>query len=258
MHIAEAPSPAELTRFAVGTFGVSALFWVAGAASEASLLTRQLPLSALMFVAPAVGLVIAVGARRAWRALRAPFSRFGAELRSAVAWLPVMPLVVLAAARPSWSGASAEAVPLASLVLLALGFLISSLLEQLGWMWFAAEGLAPRWGVLPASLTAGTLWAAVHVIPWSQAGRSVAWVVGQSLFSVVFLSLIVEAYLIRHSLLSAVALQASYDATWVGVASVGGTYDPLATTLGTLAVLIAVRIVRVRRTSTADDRRAGA
>jgi hypothetical protein len=129
----------------------------------------------------------------------------------------------------------------ASLALLSTGFALSTTLEQLGWMWLAADWLAPRWGALRAGTVTGAFWATLHVIPWLQAGRTVGWVAGQALFTVVFLCVILEVYLAQRSLIAAVALQASYDTSWICVASLGGTYQPLGMALGTTALLLAIR-----------------
>lgn len=238
------PTAAELVRFAAGTLLVSASFWALSAAAGTFLISPDLPVSALMFIAPSVGLLSAIGPRRAWSELCAVPRQLRSD-RSSLAWLPVMPLVVLATSPPSGPAGSGGTLPVVSLLALSAGFVISSLLEQLGWMWFAVQGLAPRWGVWPASMTTGAFWAGLHLIPWFQAGHSAGWVVGQSAFSVVFLCLIVQAYLPRHNLATAVALQSSYDAAWVWVGSVGRTYDPVATCLGTTALLIAAAATRL-------------
>lgn len=232
------PATAYLARFFVGTLVVSVSFWSAGAVFQTSLLTPELPVSALMFTAPSVGLLGAVGFRPVWGALRAKISSAQGTVASAAVWLPVMPLIVLATSHHTRSG-GVPVPPGASLLLLSAGLVISSMLEQLGWMWFAAHGLARRWGVWPASVTTGAFWAALHVVPWLQAGHDGGWVIGQTTFSVVFFCVIVQAYLPHYSLLTAIAIQWSYDATWVWVRSIGATYDPVATTLVTTALLIA-------------------
>lgn len=234
------PTSAQLARFTVVTLVVSVCFWSVGAVSQTFLLTPELPLSALMFTAPSLGLLAAVGFRPLGRTLRTTISSGRGTMANTAAWLPVMPLLVLATTHHTRSNGSMFALPVASLMFLSVGLVLSTSLEQLGWMWFAAHGLTQRRGVWAASVTTGAFWAALHIIPWLQAGHNVEWVIGQSLFSVVFLCVIVRAYLPHQSLLTAVALQWSYDVTWIWVRSTGATYDPAATTLATTALLIAV------------------
>lgn len=253
----------QLVRFAFTTLAVSASFWGAGVLSQAFLLTPELPVSALMFTAPGLGLIATVGPRQAWSELHAMASSVRGTLPGAALWLPVMPLVVLATTHHTLAGDFAAALPLASLILLSVGLVISSMLEQLGWMWFAVRALARRWGTWPASVTTGAFWAVLHLVPWLQAGHDVEWIIGQSIFSVIFFCLIVQTYLPRRQLLTAVAMQWSYDATWVWVRSAGATYDPFATTLVTAALLItaamrprsAISSVCTERQTTTPNRR---
>jgi hypothetical protein len=239
--VPERPTPARLRRFAITTVVVSVLFWVLGSIRTGALISGDLPLSALMFTAPGVGLVAALGRAGTGHHLRRSLALLRVRWRAATRWLPVMPLTVLASSHPPWSGPGAGTLSAGSVALLAVGLVLSATVEQLGWMWFTVEGLTPRWGLVRAGLTAGAAWAGLHVIPWLQAGRAATWVVGQSVFSAIFLYLIARAYGGEHNLPAAVVLHASYDVTWVGLTSAGGRYDPFAVALGTAALVLAVR-----------------
>jgi len=245
----------EIRRFGLITAAVSAFFWLPGAISQVELVADGLPLSAGMFVAPAV----AVWATRS-RAITPPlptlrWPRWHRAL-SFAGWTAVMPVVLACSFALTWvlddDVPSRIGAGPAAVLGLCLVFAVSSGCEEIGYSRFLAPALLARSSVLRVGLGIGTMWAALHVVPYLQAGRPWSWIAWQCAFTLAFRVLIV-AVLARppQSWGVAVAVHASYDVAWVLTPVGGSSYDPrYAASLTALAAALLVLSPAGRRSAT--------
>ena len=222
------PTSHHVRRFCLVTTAVSASFWVIGATAQAELVVDGLPLSAGMFVAPA----IAVWTTGAPGGIPPPVR--GTRWPSVVSWTlwaSLMPAVLAcsyALTRMAEAHVPVEvgATP-ASVIALCLVFTISSACEEVGWSRFLTPALLTRASVLPAGIGIGIMWAVLHVVPYLQADRAWSWIAWQSLFTLAFRVLIVAAVADgRRGWSVAVVLHASYDVAWALTPVDGSSYDP--------------------------------
>lgn len=240
--------------FLATTTAVSAVFWVVGRTSDARILVPGLPVSALMFVAPLVGAVAACP-RAEWRAairrIRTRSRRATvAAIGTAAAWAPLMPAVVLAASLLASGSMRADGGLGAALRLGAVAtalFLITATAEELGWTWYLTRrlGRLPVWEV---ALLIGAIWAALHVIPWLQAGRDWMWIAAQSAFSIVFRFALVAAFRLTARMGVVIAMHATYNTAWVLLEESEAGYAPGLTALVLLPVASVVWLLGRRGT----------
>lgn len=234
------------------TTAVSAAFWVVGQAFDARILVSGLPVSALMFVAPLIGAVAACPSSEWSAALRRLRARSWREtavaLGAALSWAPLIPAAVFAtslvgAVRGREIGRLEVDWKLGAIALAI--FLITATAEELGWTWFLTRRLSAL-AVGQAALLIGAIWAALHVIPWAQAGRDWAWIVGQSAFSVVFRLVLVAGYRLTARLGVVIGMHATYNVAWVLVEDSEAGYAPGLTALVLLPIAVFVWL-RARR-----------
>lgn len=222
------PSSRHVRRFCLVTTAASAPFWVIGATAQAELIVDGLPLSAGMFVAPA----IAVWATGAPGGIPVPVRRKGwPSVVSGGLWASLMPAVLVcsyALTRMAEAHVPVEvgATP-ASVIALCLVFTISSACEEVGWSRFLTPALMTRASILPVGIGIGIMWAALHVVPYLQADRAWSWIAWQCLFTLAFRVLIVATVADgRRGWWVAVVLHASYDVAWALTPIDGSAYDP--------------------------------
>jgi membrane protease YdiL (CAAX protease family) len=170
-----------------------------------------------------------------WRRIPAPI-----WLAAAVLTMPLAILASLLLTRPPgpWVDASALAAPLMFVV-----FFVGGLGEELGWSGYATEPLAARWGALRAALLIGVVWAAWHIIPFLQGGRSWDWIAWQGLKSVAARVVMVWLFFqAGRSVLAVTVFHAMSNVSEFGTVGGGALYDPATTALvlGALAVVVAV------------------
>lgn len=250
----------QVATFVGVTLAVSAVFWVLGGIREATILLPGLPLSALMFVAPAVGALVALGPATAFRQLGAGVVaglRHPRRVAWALPWAPLMPAAILVTYPvQAWIGRPLPSftVDWVTVLVLALAFTVSALVEEVGWTSVLTVRLLRRWRPAAVGLAVGTLWALVHAIPYAQAGNPASWVVWQCLFSIAFRVAMVMAFdLTGGSLSVVVVLHATYNVAWGVYPTQGSHYDPLLATVTTalvaagLAAVPALRAASTRR-----------
>jgi len=243
-----------VVRFVVATIATSLLFWILGAIDEASLLLPGLPLSALMFVAPAIGVLVALGPAAAARQLRAGLTdgrrRLSRVVRS-LAWAPLMPAAVLVTyPLQAWVGRSQPAftVDWGTVLVLGLVFTVTAIVEEVGWTSFLTTRLLRRWRPAWVALVIGALWTLLHSVPYIQAGNPASWVFWQCVFSMVFRFVLVYAYsLAAGSLSVVVVLHATYNVAWGAYPWQGSHYDPMFVTATTAVVAVALASVYALR-----------
>ncbi|MEN9938777.1 MAG: hypothetical protein RLZZ387_5356 [Chloroflexota bacterium] len=244
----------NVLAFLALTTALSTPFWVLGSATGRQLLPG-LPLSALMTVCPLAAAAM-LTRRRAGRAgVTALLGRaLDARRIPSPAWyLPALLLnPAVAALAYGWQRAQGVPVPPfeASVVAasgLALLFLVAAMGEEVGWSGYALEPLLRRWGPLGAGLALGATWAAWHLIPYAQAGRSGEWIAWQCAKTVASRVLIVWLYTrAGGSVFAAVLFHASDNLSVFLYPRAGSHYDPRATAI-ILAMVIAILVIVDRK-----------
>jgi membrane protease YdiL (CAAX protease family) len=237
----------NVLAFLALTTALSTPFWALGGASGRELLPG-LPLSALMTVCPLAAAAI-LTQRRAGRAgVTALLGRAldARRIPSPTWYLPALLLNPgVAALVYGWQ--RARGVPVspfeATLVAasgLALLFLVAAVGEEVGWSGYAFDPLVRPWGPLGAGLGLGALWAAWHLIPYAQAGRSGEWIAWQCVKTVASRMLIGWLYTrTGGSVFATVLFHASDNLSVFLFPQAGSHYDPRATAiiLGGVAAL---------------------
>lgn len=134
--------------------------------------------------------------------------------------------------------------PVLALPTLFLVFFVAALGEELGWMGYAIDPLQDRSNALQASLLLGLAWAAWHIIPVVQAGRSPIWIASQCLFWVA--SRVLSVWLYNNtgkSVFATVVYHAMLNVTWQLFPVNGSFYDPRITGLIVACVAAIVAVI---------------
>ncbi|MFG3525475.1 type II CAAX prenyl endopeptidase Rce1 family protein [Streptomyces sp. NPDC047917] len=76
------------------------------------------------------------------------------------------------------AGAGGPTLPLASVPVLAVVFLIAAAAEELGWTGYATAPMIRRWGAVNTGVLLGVFWGAWHLIPLVQAHHGAVWIAG--------------------------------------------------------------------------------
>lgn len=220
--------------FFLAVFVVSLPLWVLGGLTSARLMPG-LPLSALMFICTAfIACVYAAntggtGAVRRLLARSFDVRRIG----SAVWFIPSLLLMpgVLAASFAIMQVAQlplpVPAVPWSLAPGLLLLFFLAAVGEELAWSATVLDPLQSRFGALPSALIIRVIWAAWHVVPFTQAHPTVSCVLGQSLSTVAFRVVLVWLYNNTGRSVFAVSVcHASFNLAWQLFPNRGSHYDP--------------------------------
>lgn len=240
----------QTLRFVALTGALSTPFWLLGGLSRRQIIPG-LPLSALMTVCPLASAVILTHRSAGRAGVAALLSRvFDAERIPAPGWyLPTL-LLNPAAAAAVYRWQLARGVPVPPLEVsagaagrLALMFLVAAVGEEAGWSGYALDPLLRRWGPFRAGLFLGVIWAAWHLIPYLQAGRSREWIAWQCLKTVLSRVLIVWLYTkTGGSVFTAVLFHASDNLSAFLYPRFGSHYDPRATAIAlTVPAALALR-----------------
>jgi hypothetical protein len=239
-------------RFLALLLVLSLPFWLLGWTLQAELLPG-LPLSGLMAFCPALAALILTvreaGARAAGRLGARAFDV--ARLRGRMAWIPLialMPLLMLALS-PVFPHAAPAPMPVWAPLAMLAAFFVAAVGEELGWSAVLLERLQPRIGELAAGLLIGVVWAAWHLIPFSQADRSWDWIAWQCLKTVEVRVVMTRLYLGCGRSLFAVALFHALDnVAAFSLPAFGVVYDPRLTALVLIAIAAALQVTRRRAT----------
>ena len=167
------------------------------------------------------------------------------RVRAKVWYVPIVLLMpgvmVLSYGLLCWTGTPIPPLQfpgLASLVMFPV-FFIAALGEKLGWMGYAIDPMQTRWNALRASLFLGSVWAAWHIVPLVQAGRSPAWIAWWSLATVAQRVIIVWLYNNTGKSVFVTAVHhAMTNITWQLFPINGSFYDPRIT--GVIVICAAV------------------
>jgi len=237
-------SRSVVRTFLLVTSAASVPFWALGTVVDGSLI-GGLPVSALMFLAPVVGVVAACPAQR-WREtsqrLRGLTARAAATAVAAdLLWVPVMPVVVGVAVLLGPSRADIGAITGVAVMAALVALVLAAAAEELGWTWLLARELrkVSAWRV---ALLSGAIWAGLHVVPWVQGGHDLTWIAAQAAFTVLFRFVIVTADRRTSRIGVAVVLHATYNTAWVVLADAGAAYSPAVTTIVLVPVAATIAI----------------
>ncbi len=162
------------------------------------------------------------------------FKRIGAKAWYAPIALLMPAVMVLEYGLLRWMGSP---VPIpqfpiwAPLVIFVASF-IAALGEELGWMGYAIDPMQARSNALQAGILLGLAWAAWHIVPVVQVGRSPEWIAWQCIFWVASRALFVWLFNnTGKSVFAATVYHAMLNLTWQLFPINGSFYDPRITAL---------------------------
>ena len=113
-----------------------------------------------------------------------------------------------------------------------LAFFITALGEELGWSGYVTDPMQDRWNALQAGVLLGLVWAAWHIIPLAQGGRSPAWITWWCLSTVAQRVLIVWLYNnTGKSVFATILYHDISNVSWLLFPNYGSHYDPRITGL---------------------------
>ena len=225
-------------RFFLLVMLLSVPFYLLGATGLRLPGLPALPASALMTFIPLVAALILVRRQRGPGAAMSLFEG-GVAMRRypAIGWyltallfMPVVGIVEFAILRATDSAVPAPQIALDRALLLFLAFFVGAIGEEVGWQGYAYPALRSRQSALRAAAVVGTVWAAWHVIPFVQLGRSAEWIVWHSLSAVAMRVVIVWLFEnTRQSVFVAVLFHTMINLSWVLFPVSGSFYDPFVT-----------------------------
>lgn len=225
-----------------------------------------LPPSVVMIVVPflvAAGLILAedgiAGVRR-WLGSIVDVRRTR-RIRWLIVALAIVPALMLAASGVARLTGTAPggspANPLVALVLVAV-FWAGAVFEELGWTAYATHPLQQRYGVVPAGLLIGVVWAGWHVVPYLDQGRDLGWILLQGATTVVTRMLLGVLFrLTDEATFPAIGFHALLNATPEILPGGYGAFEPWVYALLLLAATIGLGLLTLPRSSTRRGRATG-
>jgi len=230
----------RLLRFWVVFVITTVPFYLWGALTDGELdiAGARLPISALMFVCPALAaLAVGGGRESAWRRMRTP---------PRARWLIValvVPAALLMIASVAVAGTAPSGISV-SLVVVAGAYLVAAVCEELGWTAVLMPALLRTHGVLSTGAVIGMIWVLWHLIPYVQAGYGSAMLLGQLAFTVVFRMLLVQMTVAGGGApIIAVVGHASSNVAWTLLAA-SGIYSPVASAVAVGFAVIVLTCLR--------------
>lgn len=123
---------------------------------------------------------------------------------------------------------------------------IAALGEEIGWTGYAIESLLQRWGILTTSLLLGVVWSVIHLIPLTQAHRSIEWIAWWTLGTLSYRLIMTWLYVHSgKSLFGAAVFHAMINLSWQLFPNNGSHYDPRIFSL--IAFVFAIAIYRIEQ-----------
>jgi membrane protease YdiL (CAAX protease family) len=120
-------------------------------------------------------------------------------------------------------------------------FALAAVGEEVGWQGYALDPLQEQWNALLASILIGIVWAAWHIIPFLQMGRTPAWIAWQALGMIVARILTVWLYNnTGRSVLAAILFHAMNNVATVLLPTYGWPYNPALALAITAATAMAI------------------
>lgn len=223
-------------------------FYLLGAVIDRDL-PFNLPIGALMFVAPTLAASILVYRDEGMPAVRQLLRR-PADVRriGSTRWLIPTVLLLPAIYLASWwvmrltdRSLPDPDIPIVLVPLVIAIFFVAAAAEEIGWSGYALDPAQARWGALGAGLILGLAWAAVHVVPDLQGGRSLSWIASHRSMTIVLRVLIVWIYANTGRSVFAASLFHAMDNTGSSLfPNEGSHYDPAVT--APIAALVAAAV----------------
>jgi membrane protease YdiL (CAAX protease family) len=231
-------------------FALAVPFWLIGGALGWVLLPG-LPVTALMAICPGIAALILVRNEDGSAGVTALLKRGIDTTRIRALWyapiLLLMPcIMVLAFAMQRVMGVAVPVpdVSIASALLLCLLFFAGAFCEELGWSGYVTDPLQDRWGVLPAAILLGAVWATFHFVALLQAHHSLEWIAWWSLGTVASRVLIVWLYdNTGKSVFAATLFHMTVNVTWQLFPVHGSFFDPRITGLITVGAAMLVALI---------------
>lgn len=242
-------------------FALSIPLWLAGSFIGLEVVPG-VPLSSVVVTfCPAIAAAIMIYRAEKWAGVRRLLSRaldFG-RVRSAVWFVPAVLLMPAVMTVEYWLlrrmglPIPPPRFPLWMPLAMFAVYFLAALGEELGWMGYAADPLQERSSALRAALVLGIFWAAWHIQPVVQVGRSPTWIAWQCLF---WLSARVVIFWLYNNTGRSVFAVAVFH-TMLNVSSFlfpvdGSFYDPRITALIMTGLALIVVLVWGPRTLTKD------
>ncbi|GAA2433432.1 hypothetical protein GCM10010433_37600 [Streptomyces pulveraceus] len=242
------PGRRSLPAFFALVTAVSVPFWLLGAwidtTGEAPI---GLPVSALMFVCPAVAASVLVHRREGRAGVVRLLARVADCSRAprkgryalAIGFMPAVVVTAVVLAGLSGAALGGLPMPLTAVPVLAVVFLIAAAAEELGWTGYATDPMIRRWGELNTGVALGVFWGAWHLVPLVQAHHGALWIGGWFATTVAVRVVMVRLHQSTgRSVLSAICVHASLN---VCAAMTPGYGLPrMSLIIGGLTVLVAV------------------
>ncbi len=195
----------------------------------------MLPVSALMAFIPllaAMALILRAGgvrgcARWARRLLTFGTPRNAIWFLAALLFMPVVALIEFAALRLNGSAVPVPQFTPGEALFLFVAFFIAAIGEEAGWQGYAYPALRTRMGILTSAIVLGAVWAAWHIVPFVQMGRTAEWILWHSLRAVALRLIIVWLFeKTGGSVLAAVLFHTTINLAWALFPIAGTFYDP--------------------------------
>ena len=236
-------------------FALAIPFWLIGFSGVQML--PGLPVSALMFVCPAIAASILMHrenkAASVIDLLKRSFDykRIGAKVWYAPVILLIPGVTVLTYELMRLMGMPLPTPRFPVLAALAMFFVffIAALGEELGWSGYVIDPMQARWSALGAGILLGVIWAVWHWVPLMQAHRSPTWIAWWSLGTVASRVLIVWLYNnTGKSVFAAALYHGIINLSWQLFPNHGSHWDPRISGLITVFAAAIVTVVWGPRT----------
>ncbi len=186
-------------HFFLLVFALSIPFWILGfiGSDTTRIIPISLPISALMTFCPLIAAAILIYKKQKMQVVKQLFKQVFdfKKIKNKKWYIPIVFLMPALALLSFWyMKLTGVIVPepqpsTLSIVIFFFVYFIGAIGEELGWSGYIIDPLQNRYGALKASLILGTIWAVWHIIPWSQAHQTAAWIFWQSI-GTVFLRII--------------------------------------------------------------------
>lgn len=232
---------------------LSLILWVLGSISR-SMLLPGLPISSLMAIIPVVAAIITGSRNSSLSYIPTVIVQLGdvTKIRNRLWIIPAVflnPLIffgnyiVLQFCGYRIPGITA----FSTRMLIAFGaFIAAAYTEELGWTGFLLPIIQRQKGWVFAGIVIGVFHSVWHYIPFVQAGRSITWIMWQTLYLTSIR--IVLIWLYRHSgeiVFIAAIFHASINVSWQLFPVHGSYYEPAIT--ATISIIIAMVLIMIDR-----------
>ncbi|MEQ1676426.1 MAG: type II CAAX endopeptidase family protein [Chitinophagaceae bacterium] len=224
-------------NFFLLVYALSIPFWILGALAPdtTKILPIKLPISALMTFCPLIAAAILIYKKQKTQGVKQLLKQtFDCKKIKNKKWyLPVVFLMPVIALLSFWymnitGGIAPEPQPSPlSVFIFFFIYFIGAIGEELGWSGYMIGPLQDRYGAFSAGIIAGIVWAVWHIIPWSQAHQSAAWIAWQCIATVFLRVIMVWLFNnTRKSVFAMVLFHTMINISPYLIPNYGAHYDP--------------------------------